>query len=202
MALLDTLGIDTREMLARFVELRVGRRMLPLFLIAAIPLACESDVDRARREAAAEEARLYGDEAARAGDRAERLAEKSNVTKLEQLVENQRATRSNVALGESNLIQFADKGPGYEAARAYERGKLEEYRSRLPEFEKAIATQRALVEADRVKLLELEKATRAALAARATDGGVGQGVLRDRLAGIEKSLADVNRVLAGERDGG
>ena len=79
---------------------------------------------------------------------------------------------------------------------------LGEARKQLVLADEKIEIQRKLVEANRDKLTRLKSETEATLANPRADAGLSREILRERLRGIEESLAKCTVALAGKHDGG
>src|SRR4051794_8247675 len=108
-----------------------GLLILP-FLAASV--ACESDVDKARRLATMRQGRLYAEEAVRQGDKADRLSEAGHVLELRRLIEGRRDNAPNVKVEEDSLRKLADAGASYEPVRQYSRERLARSRKEVASF--------------------------------------------------------------------
>jgi hypothetical protein len=171
--------------------------LLPLFAM----LGCESREDAQRRAVAEAEARVYADEAVRMGDRGARATEAGQASELAFL---HRVRDSQLAEVERTKTFLASA----EAKRASKETVEEQTRllgvadRQLALAKEKIEIQRKLVEASRDRLTKLKSETKASLASPRSDAGLSREILRERLEGIESSLAACTDALVEKNDGG
>ncbi len=143
--------------------------------MALVLFGCESREDVQRRAALAE-ARVYFEEAARAGDRGARTLESAAAKELLRLHEAREGARSEIARREAFLA--SEEGKKSPKATVEEQTRLlGEDRKRLTRAEEKIETQRKVVEANRTKLLALKAETEAARANPPADAGADRRTL-------------------------
>lgn len=149
---------------------------------------CQSARELAEQEAAQRAATLYSDEAVRSADKGARAEDLLLVVKLKNLREERAALITNIARGKRLL---ADAGKQHDPGAEYERDSLAKYEKQLTETDPKWSTARRRVEDRKTELVALKGSTETVLAEARADAGPSPGVLRDRLAGIEKVLVAV-----------
>ncbi len=142
--------------------------------IALSTVGCESRADKAKREAALAEAKMYERASIEATDRAARINEKAHVERLKLLIDTESNLRARIAL--------TDGGTGDDAKR-------------LKDLGPKLKAQRRLVEKEREELVALRRETVRAMKRAQPEDTLDGNVLRQRLEGIEEVLNATNAAL-------
>ena len=177
-----------------------ARRAAAVAFVFAL-FGCESREDANRRVVAEAEARVYSEEAARMGDQGARTTESAHAAELARLHQARDSALSEIKRMETFLAGAEAKRASKDTVDEQTR-LLGEARKQLVIADAKIEIQIKLVEADRDTLTRLKRETQATLANPRADAGLSREILRERLRGIEESLAKCTVALAGEHDGG
>jgi hypothetical protein len=173
----------------------IGGCMTAVVLSAC--LGCDSREDEARRREAEAAARVYRAAGARASDNGDRDFESADAKQLLTTLEAQGHARREVQRLETYLAsteaETRSKAVIDEQKRLLDRAKKD-----LGRVEGLVPPRRKVVEANRDKLVRLKKETEAAIAHPTADAELSAEVLRDRLSGVEASLAQSNAALVGK----